>query len=132
MTPHRFEGVKGVTPQAYREAVTPLNSLNSSTDLVHQDGVDQRSTGTKLDSMKTTSISDQLRQFVRTADRSQRQIALSADIDPALLCRFLKGTSQLSSGSLDRLAAQLGLKLVPIEPEDTQTTIKAATKRRKE
>ena len=85
-----------------------------------------------IDTMKTTSISDQLRQFVRTADRSQRQIALSADIDPALLCRFLKGTSQLSSGSLDRLAAQLDLQLVPIKPEDMQTTIKTATKRRKE
>ncbi len=64
---------------------------------------------------------------MRTADRSQRQLALSADIDPALLCRFLKGTSQLRSGSLDRLAAQLDLQLVPIEPEDAKSTTKAAT-----
>ena len=131
MTPHGLEEFKGVTLPAYRDTVTPLNSLNSSTDLVHQDDVDLRSTVDKLDSM-TTSISDQLRQFVRTAGRSQRQLALSADIDPALLCRFLKGTSQLSSGSLDRLAAQLGLQLVPIEPEDTKTTTKTAKTRRKE
>jgi hypothetical protein len=82
--------------------------------------------------MKTKSISDQLRQFVLTADQSQRQLAIAAEIDPALLCRFLKGTSQLSSGSLDRLADALGVQLVAIQPTAKTTTKKAALKRRKE
>ncbi len=82
--------------------------------------------------MKTKSISDQLRQFVLTADQSQRQLAIAAEIDPALLCRFLKGTSQLSSGSLDRLADALGVQLVAIQPTAKTTSKKSAQKRRKE
>ena len=61
---------------------------------------------------KPKPFSDQLRDAVRSASRSNRQLALSADIAPANLSKFLSKTSGLSLDALDRLIEALGGRLV--------------------
>jgi len=58
------------------------------------------------------SISQQLREAVRRYEASRRSICLAIDLDPAVLSRFMNGTSGLSLESVDRLCAHLRLRLV--------------------
>lgn len=75
---------------------------------------------------KNENISDALTRFVESSEMSQRQIALKAEITPAVLSRFLRQGGGMSRDGLDRLCRVLGLQLV----QSTKTS-KPATKSRK-
>ena len=75
-------------------------------------------------SQKKTSLSDQLRQFIETADVSRYRISQQTGISQSLLSRFMHGTAGLSVDSLDKLGEALELRLIK--------TPKPAVKRRKE
>lgn len=75
-------------------------------------------------SQKKTSLSDQLRQFIETADVSRYRISQQTGISQSLLSRFMHGTAGLSVDSLDKLGEALDLQLIK--------TSKPAAKSRKE
>ena len=54
-------------------------------------------------------FSDEVRQAIAMCGKSRREIARETGIDPALLTRYVQSESGLSTDSLDRLAAFLGL-----------------------
>jgi hypothetical protein len=60
---------------------------------------------------KRIKLTDQLRQAIETSDKSRYQIGQETGIDPATLCRFVKGRGGLSTDGLDRIADCLGLNL---------------------
>ena len=69
---------------------------------------------------KNENISDALKRFVEGSEMSQRQIALKAEITPAVLSRFLRQRGGMSRDGLDRLCRVLGLQLV--QTDKTSTT----------
>lgn len=75
-------------------------------------------------SQKKTTLSDQLRQFIETADVSRYRISQQTGISQSLLSRFMHGTAGLSVDSLDKLGDALDLQLIK--------TPKPAVKSRKE
>jgi transcriptional regulator with XRE-family HTH domain len=64
-----------------------------------------------------TTISDQLRGFIRNSGISRNQLCKMTGLDPSHLHRFFHGTGALTNYTLDKLAAALGLKLVKVEDE---------------
>lgn len=58
------------------------------------------------------SLSDQLRDAIRDSGLSVREIGRRADVDPGQLHRFLGQERGLTTDTLDRIAAALGLRLV--------------------
>ncbi len=63
-------------------------------------------------SQKKTTLSDQLRQFIETADVSRYRISQQTGISQSLLSRFMHGTAGLSVDSLDKLGEALDLQLI--------------------
>lgn len=63
-------------------------------------------------SQKKTSLSDQLRQLIETAEVSRYRISQQTGISQSLLSRFIHDTAGLSVDSLDKLAEALGLQLI--------------------
>jgi len=57
-------------------------------------------------------LSDQLRVIISEHEMSRNAICVAAEVDPSQLHRFLHGTGRLTTDSLDRLGAVLGLRLV--------------------
>ena len=92
-------------PSARRTArlAPTCESWRSSTRIV-----DYTSISRYTASMKVT---ERLRQALETSPKSRYQLSKETGIDPAVLHRFLYGQSGLSSGSIDALAAALGLEL---------------------
>lgn len=62
-------------------------------------------------------ISALLRQALLDSDKTLRQIALEAGVDPAAVWRFARGHRTLTLPCADRVAAVLGLKLVQDKPK---------------
>lgn len=62
-------------------------------------------------SQKKASLSDQLRQFIETAEVSRYRISQQTGISQSLLSRFMHGTAGLSVDSLDKLGEALDLQL---------------------
>ena len=71
---------------------------------------------------KNEDISDAIKRFVEGSEMSQRQIALSAGITPAVLNRFLRQGGGMSRDGLDRLCRVLGLQLVQTGKAPTKAT----------
>ena len=63
------------------------------------------------------TLSEQLRQIIRTCGMSRYQIAKRSGVSEAALSRFAAGTRGLTTDSLDRLAEVLGLDLAPKRPK---------------
>ena len=61
-------------------------------------------------------FSDEIRAAVQDCGKTRYQIAKETGIDAAVLCRFVQGQVGLSMDTLDKLAANLGLRLQPISP----------------
>lgn len=57
-------------------------------------------------------LSDQLRRIMEQSPITRYQLSSLADIDPAVLCRFIKGKRGLGSKSWDALGKALNLRLV--------------------
>lgn len=57
------------------------------------------------------SLSDQLRRLIK-AEGSLYRLAEEADVDRSVLSRFVAGKRGLTTGTLDRLAAVMRLRIV--------------------
>lgn len=67
-------------------------------------------------SQKAKSLTDQLRQFIETAEVSRYRLSKQTGISQSLLSRFMHGTAGLSVDSLDTLADALDLELTKKKP----------------
>ena len=59
----------------------------------------------------TDSLSDALKQAIRSSDQSEYQIAKSAGVSQIVISRFLSGERDIRMATADKLADTLGLKL---------------------
>jgi transcriptional regulator with XRE-family HTH domain len=66
---------------------------------------------------KRVKLSDQIRQAASKYKTSQRRLAVAAGIDPAALCRFVRGERGLMLPSLDALADTLDLHITVGRPK---------------
>lgn len=62
-------------------------------------------------SKKNTSLIDQLRHYIETAEVSRYRISKETGISQSLLSRFMHGKAFFSEESLNTLADALGLEL---------------------
>ena len=60
-------------------------------------------------------ISRQLRDAIRSSGRTYYDLGHHAQVDPSLVSRFVRGRRGLTTKSLDAIAGELGLRLVPVE-----------------
>lgn len=63
------------------------------------------------------SLGDGIRGAIKASPLSLREIARRTDLDPAALSRFVNGKAGMSLDSLNRIAAELGLRVVA-KPHD--------------
>ena len=61
-------------------------------------------------SQKKTTLTDQLRQFIDTAEVSRYRLALQTGMSQAVLSRFMSGKGGMSMEKLDVLAEALDLE----------------------
>jgi plasmid maintenance system antidote protein VapI len=59
----------------------------------------------------TPTLSDQLRDAIQSGPKTPHAIASEADVDPAVVSRFLTGKRTLQLSTADRLAGVLRLRL---------------------
>lgn len=64
---------------------------------------------------KTKRLSDQLRQRIEVSELSRYRIGKLAEVDQAVLCKFVAGERGISTETWDRLGGVLGLRLVAEE-----------------
>ena len=60
---------------------------------------------------KNTSLTDQLRQLIETAEISRYQLWQQTGIDQAVLSKFVNGKGGLSMESLDKIGEVLNLQI---------------------
>jgi len=60
---------------------------------------------------KRSTFSDQLRQAIRQSGQSLYEIAKRVEVDNGVLYRFMSGERGLTTKTVDRLCAYLGLEL---------------------
>jgi len=60
------------------------------------------------------SVSATLRKTIETSSETRYRIAIETGVSEAALSRFVSGKRGLSLDALDKLAAHLGLALLPI------------------
>ena len=60
---------------------------------------------------KNTSLTDQLRQLIETAEISRYQLWQQTGIDQAVLSKFVNGKGGLSMESLDKIGGVLNLQI---------------------
>lgn len=65
-----------------------------------------------MGSKRTEKLSDQLRRLIEASPLSRYEISKRTGIDQAVLCKFVAGQRGISTGSWDKLAECLGLRLV--------------------
>ena len=65
-------------------------------------------------------FSDEIRAAVQDCGKTRYQIAKETGIDAAVLCRFVQGQVGLSMDTLDKLAANIGLRIVTNEPKSKE------------
>ena len=72
-----------------------------------------------MNTKNTLLISSQLRGHIKTSDLSQYRIAKNTGVSQAVISRFMTGRSGLSLNTIDKIGAELGLKLGvgQIQPE---------------
>lgn len=61
---------------------------------------------------KKQTFSEQIRQAAKDSGLSQYRIAKEMHLAESTVSRFVRGTSWLSAGNLDRLADLLGMRIV--------------------
>jgi plasmid maintenance system antidote protein VapI len=61
---------------------------------------------------KSKTVSEVIRDALRSSDESLRQIGARADVDVGRLSRFVRGQRRLTTDAVDRLCKALGLQLV--------------------
>ncbi|MCH2127467.1 MAG: helix-turn-helix domain-containing protein [Pirellulaceae bacterium] len=61
---------------------------------------------------KPATLSDQLRHIIEAGELSRYEIAKQSGVDASQLHRFVRGSGRLTTDSLDKVAAVLGLRLV--------------------
>lgn len=64
------------------------------------------------------TISGQLREAIERSGESRYAIAQATGVNQAALSRFVRGQSGLTSDSIDKLAAYLGLELTAAKSND--------------
>lgn len=71
-------------------------------------------------SKKQTLLSDQLRDFIETAEVSRYRLSQQTGISQSLLSRFMHGKAFFSEESLNTLADALGLELTKKKPSSAK------------
>ncbi len=66
----------------------------------------------KRKTKKPTTLSGQLRHIIEAGDLSRYEIAKRSGVDASQLHRFIRGTGRLTTDSLDKIGAVLGLRFV--------------------
>jgi transcriptional regulator with XRE-family HTH domain len=61
---------------------------------------------------KPMTVSDQLRHIIEAGELSRYEIAKRSGVDASQLHRFVRGTGRLTTDSLDKIGAVLGLRLI--------------------
>ena len=64
----------------------------------------------KRKTRKPETLSDQLRQIILSGELSRYEIAKRSGVDASQLHRFVRGTGRLTTNSLDKIGAVLGLQ----------------------
>jgi len=65
----------------------------------------------KRKTKKAVTLSEQLRHIIEAGDLSRYEIAKRSGVDASQLHRFVRGTGRLTTDSLDKIGAVLGLRL---------------------
>ena len=65
--------------------------------------------------MRAKTISGRLREAIERSGQTRYRIALATGISQAALSRFITGERGLALESADKLAAYLGLELMPVK-----------------
>jgi transcriptional regulator with XRE-family HTH domain len=66
----------------------------------------------KRKTKKAVTLSDQLRHIIEAGELSRYEIAKRSGVDASQLHRFVRGTGRLTTDSLDKIGAVLGLRLI--------------------
>ena len=64
----------------------------------------------KRKTQKPATLSDQLRKIIEDGSLSRYEIAKRSNVDASQLLRFVRGTGRLTTDSLDKIGAVLGLR----------------------
>ena len=66
----------------------------------------------KRKTKKPATLSDQLRHIIEAGDLSRYEIAKRSGVDASQLNRFVRRTGRLTTDSLDKIGAVLGLHFI--------------------
>jgi transcriptional regulator with XRE-family HTH domain len=66
----------------------------------------------KRKTSKPATLSDQLREIIEDGKLSRYEIAKRSKVDASQLHRFVRGTGRLTTDSLDKIGAVLGLRFL--------------------
>lgn len=69
--------------------------------------------------IEPVKLSDQLRDAIRKSGWSIYRLSKESDVAPSVISRFLSGTA-LTTDTLDRIAAALGLRLAKVRGSATK------------
>ena len=61
---------------------------------------------------KPATLSGQLKHIIEAGDMSRYEIAKRSGVDASQLHRFVRGTGRLTTDSLDKIGAVLGLRFI--------------------
>jgi transcriptional regulator with XRE-family HTH domain len=64
--------------------------------------------------VKARSFSEQLRDAMASGGHTGAELAEEAKVDPGVISRFLAGKREMRTGTVDRIAEALGLRLVEV------------------
>jgi transcriptional regulator with XRE-family HTH domain len=69
----------------------------------------------KMDAPKARqTVSDQLREMIESRDETPTELGKRSKVDSTVIARFMSGEREIRNGTLDKLAAALGLRLVEV------------------
>jgi transcriptional regulator with XRE-family HTH domain len=63
---------------------------------------------------KVKAFSEQLRDAMGSSGHNGAELAELADVDPAVISRFMAGKREIRTATVDRIAGALGLRLVEV------------------
>ena len=66
----------------------------------------------KRKTRKRATLSEQLRHIIEAGELSRYEIAKRSGVDASQLHRFVRGTGRLTTDSLDKIGAVLGLRFI--------------------
>jgi transcriptional regulator with XRE-family HTH domain len=62
------------------------------------------------------TLSDQLRAIIAGRGMTPTELGQLAGVDPTVIARFITGEREIRSGTLDKIAAALSVRLVEVAP----------------